>query len=391
MADGKKTARRFSLRGKLSWCVMIGLILLMLLFWLLAWKSSWFADWYAEECFPMLSRIGSRICGMVPFSVGEVLIIIGLVLLFVMPISFLLCMIFGKGKRRRIGGIYGRLLGAIFTYIFVTETCNCFVLYQGTSFGETYFQVRTYTGEELLTLYADLVEQANVLALQVQRDADGYFQLSEPAQLHDQAKRAMVQLGETYPRFAGYYPSPKVIQASYWMSQMNLTGIYFPFTLEANYNGDMMDINKPDTICHELSHLRGYLREDEAGFLAYLACIGSDSVDFQYSATISALEYVRNAVVESELFDIAAQRSIQLCPEASQDMYTFLPEGYWQEKEEAIPTLVATDTVRSTAETAMDTTLKLNGVTDGRRSYSRMVDLLLAYWDSQLLLDDAAS
>ena len=106
MADGKKTARRFSLRGKLSWCVMIGLILLMLLFWLLAWKSSWFADWYAEECFPMLSRIGSRICGMVPFSVGEVLIIIGLVLLFVMPISFLLCMIFGKGKRRRIGGMH---------------------------------------------------------------------------------------------------------------------------------------------------------------------------------------------------------------------------------------------------------------------------------------------
>ena len=28
--------------------------------------------------------------------------------------------------------------------------------------------------------------------------------------------------------------------------------------------------NIPHTICHELSHLKGYMREDEANFIGYL-------------------------------------------------------------------------------------------------------------------------
>lgn len=43
-----------------------------------------------------------------------------------------------------------------------------------------------------------------------------------------------------------------------------LCGVYSPFTVEANYNGDMPDYNVPHTLCHELSHLKGFMREDEA-------------------------------------------------------------------------------------------------------------------------------
>lgn len=63
-------------------------------------------------------------------------------------------------------------------------------------------------------------------------------------------------------------------------------------------------------------------------------------------------------------------------------MFAFLPENYWEEKQETVPTLVATETVQSVSDTAMDTSLKLNGVDDGKQSYSRIVTLLLAYWDS---------
>ena len=45
--------------------------------------------------------------------------------------------------------------------------------------------------------------------------------------------------------------------------------------------------NIPHTICHELSHLKGFMREDEANFIGYLACIGSDSPDFRYSGYLT--------------------------------------------------------------------------------------------------------
>ena len=74
----------------------------------------------------------------------------------------------------------------------------------------------------------------------------------------------------------GFYPRPKKLAVSEVLSYQGLTGIYLPFTIEANYNGDMTAYNIPFTVCHELSHLRGFMEEREANFIAFLACIGSD-------------------------------------------------------------------------------------------------------------------
>ena len=53
--------------------------------------------------------------------------------------------------------------------------------------------------------------------------------------------------------------------------------------MEANYNDVMYIMNKPDTFCHELAHLRGYIYEDEANFIGYLACVESEDAFFQYA------------------------------------------------------------------------------------------------------------
>lgn len=364
---------------KSTWCIF-ALMLLMGFFNLLAWCSTAFSDWYAETCFPQISRVFAHVFGWIPFSIGEILIGIAIFLVIAGPIAYLLCMLLCKGRRKHISYLFGRIAGWILTTIFVTETCCCFILYHATPFGTRYFQQRTYTGLDLLALYNDLIDTANTLATQVARDDNGNFILQDD--LTETAHAAMQKLGETYPQFRGSYPLPKKICASYLMSQMNLTGIYFPFTLEANYNGDMLDINLPDTVCHEFVHLRGRIQEDEAGFLAYLACISSDSTDFQYSGTITALEYVQNAIVTRDI--TGANDAIgKLCAEAKQDMFAFLPDDYWEEKEETVPVVVATETIREASNAAMDTSLKLNGVDDGTQSYSRIVTLLLAYWDTQ--------
>lgn len=53
------------------------------------------------------------------------------------------------------------------------------------------------------------------------------------------------------------------------MSYLDISGIYCPFTFEANVNVHMNDVLIPVTMCHELSHLSGYMREDEANFIAF--------------------------------------------------------------------------------------------------------------------------
>ena len=56
---------------------------------------------------------------------------------------------------------------------------------------------------------------------------------------------------------------------------------------------------------------------------------------------------------------------------------------YWQEVQESDKGLIDSKTVAEVSDKAMETSLKLNGVEDGKRSYGRMVDLLLDWYFMQ--------
>ena len=56
------------------------------------------------------------------------------------------------------------------------------------------------------------------------------------------------------------------------MSYANIGGMFFPFTMESNINVDNPFFVVPWTMAHELAHQCGFMREDEANFIAYLAC-----------------------------------------------------------------------------------------------------------------------
>ena len=54
----------------------------------------------------------------------------------------------------------------------------------------------------------------------------------------------------------------------------------------------------------------------------------------------------------------------------------------WEEVESGA--LISTETVSKASDAFTDTTLKLNGVSDGIASYNRVVGLLLEYYDGTL-------
>lgn len=52
-------------------------------------------------------------------------------------------------------------------------------------------------------------------------------------------------------------------------------------------------------ICHEFAHLKGFMQEDEANLIGYLACINSDDAFFRYSGYMGVLNYVEKNFVRA--------------------------------------------------------------------------------------------
>ena len=268
---------------------------------------------------------------------GQVLIVAALLLIIIgIPVMILL-LIFRKSSRRKTAAVSLTIALWSLAYVSVTESLNCFMLYGCTRFSQLYFTQADHDSAQLLELYGLLIEKTNALAEQVPRDSDDRFTLTIDPE--EAARSAMKAAAEDYPQLSGYYPKPKPIQFSYFMSQSNLLGMYFPFTMEANYNDDMVRTNLPDTLCHELAHLKGFIQEDEANFIAFVASKESPEPQVQYSGYLRALEYVRNQVVRSNTPG-AEELTEQISDKVRRDWFRFMPDTYWEDnkKKEIIPT-----------------------------------------------------
>ena len=345
--------------------------------------STPFADFYLDKIFPIWNNTFGRLTSWLPFSLGEILIIIAVAGLPISLIVYIVLMCIKKGKRKRISHIYFKTLAWCVAYVLVTETLNCFIMYQCSTFAsKNGISEDTYTTSQLLDVYEKLIEQTNEASAQVQRDEDGKFILT--ADLDETAAAALENISGDYPILKGFYTKPKPVINSYFMSQQYLMGVYFPFTLEANYNKLMYSSNKPETVVHELAHTQGIILEDEANLVAFLACSQSENAEYRYSGYLSALKYVR-----TRAFD-AVQDKEPALRERLDEMETHIDYGiwvdmfenqaYWQDVQEDEEAIIPSSTVNELADAAMNGSLKFNGVADGKDSYGRMVDLLLNYY-----------
>lgn len=337
--------------------------------------SQTFADFYAAYIFPYISTPYVFLSGLFPFSVGEVMIVAALVLFFAgipVIIILLICM---KKSRKRIASVSLSTALWILAFVCVTESLNCFTLYGCTRFSERYFAPKEHNNEELKQLYSMLIDEANELAQQVPRDENDRFVLTIDADA--ECRKAMKKASEQYPQLRGYYPKPKPIMFSYFMSQTGTAGMYLPFSMESTYNADMVPEIQPEVICHEYAHLKGFMQEDEANFISFVATQGSDDPQVKYSGCIDALEYVHNQIYSNEV-QSGYNITEKISPQVQNDWFRFLPDNYWEENEDK--EVFDTETVSAFSESASDTSMKLNGVEDGTASYSRMVDLLLDYY-----------
>ena len=157
-----------------------------------------------------------------------------------------------------------------------------------------------------------------------------------------------------------------------------MQGYYFPFSMEANYNDVMYVMCKPATICHELAHTKGFIYEDEANLLGFLACIHSDDIVFQYSGYLSVLTYIDNDFKESIHQDKTVYNShVKISSQVKKDR-VFLTEDAWTKVEQKA--VVKTETVKKVSSQLIDANLVLNGIEQGKANYCEVVGLIMDYY-----------
>lgn len=324
-----------------------------------------FAQWYAVSIYPVFPNLIGRVLSLWDHSFFEA----GILLIIIMAAAMILvgiAVLLRRNSWKAYRSFCLRFLSCIIAVLVLMYSMTCAVNYQRDSIGTVLKLPEVNPTEERLEALSILL--ANDLTALTEGPGWDYSILSarDTDYIKTEAVNSMKELGKKEPSLSGFYPNPKPVYFSRLLSRFGIEGIFSPFTLEANYNDDMTPFLIPYTLCHELAHLKGYMREDDAGFIAYLACRNSPVLVFQYSGIFSALEFTLGAL-KSEATPEEFNKIYQTIPEPVRMQLGVVKE---QDMQRASSFIAATKSVN-------DLYLKANAQI-GTKSYEHIVDLLLA-------------
>lgn len=219
---------------------------------------------------------------------------------------------------------------------------------------------------ELTALCAELIERSEVLRAAVEEDETGVARV--PGGVSGALGRASLgydALAGEWPLVAGEPVAAKRVWLSPGLASLGISGIFIPFTGEANVNTTLPEWTLPFVAAHEIAHQRGFAREDEANYLAYAACGRHPDAAARYASALEGSLYALGALRGT---DPDAHRELQSRRGAAVRRDLDALEA-WRRRYESRAGAVH--------EKVNDAYLRAQGQ-DGVSSYGRMVDLMLA-------------
>lgn len=322
---------------------------------------------YSNEIYRIWGQLLSTATGRLPFSLMEmVLAILGL-LLFYLFIQGVLRRV--QKKPRRKGAALQKKLVPLLTLVGVLYLLFLFcwgLNYYRQPFAVTAgFDQKTAASEELISLCSDLADQAGNFRSLIEEDQQGVMHIANDQEILLRAGDGYERARRFYPVLGGHYGTAKTAAGSAILSYAGISGIYFPFTGEAQVNRKMPDALLPVSVCHEMAHQRGFAREEEANYLAYYTCSLNPDLRFQYSGTLVALIYAMSALYGEDRLKYN-EISAQYDPGVVRDLNAI--STYWQQHQGVLSQV---------SSYINDFYLKANQQSAGIHSYGEMVNLLI--------------
>lgn len=317
---------------------------------------------YSRTVYPRLAALLSTATAPLPFALADVLLFAVLAVLLVLLTRWV--RVYRMERRRALGlAVATALVGFGVAYL-------AFLLLWGLNYRREPLAMTLGLDtqpaplEDLAQLAEELTAETNALRSGRAEEA-GVFRLDAGlSETLRRAPRGFEDLAPLPPLPAAARPKPSL--TSPLLARSGISGIFIPFTGEPLVNALVPASEIPFNASHELAHLLGWAREDEANFVAFVACRRHPDPDFGYSGALVAGLHAVGALSARDRQ--AAQRIVATrSPEVARDVAAIRA---WRLKYEGALTRVG--------DRVNDTYLRSQGDPRGLESYGRMVDLLLA-------------
>jgi hypothetical protein len=320
---------------------------------------------YSRTIYPRVLGALSILSRGFSFSVGEIFIC--LVLLAASAGAVLFCI----GLTRKKVGRRSWALGWLRRGVWVAAGSLWLFLF---AFGLNYqrpllfellgYEQRKAEPQELEALGRTMVESVNQAYQEAHESGRRMPEGGEIVKLLNESYDSAAEINFLLPR--GEFAPPKPVYLSEVLTRLGISGVYFPFTAEANYNADMPDFQMPFSIAHEMAHQRGVARESEANFIAYIVCVNSRDPFVRYSG------YRNGLGVLSELYKVE--------PEKARELGKQLGAGYREDsRRAALFWAKASGAAGALSHRVNDLYLRANRVKAGAADYSNSTTLIIAY------------
>lgn len=323
-----------------------------------------FADAFNGSVSEAVRSALSFLTGWFHFSLAEILLLSSPLLLFFLIFFGVRALKSRDGFRRYVAVTLSVLLSVYALFVLTLG-----VGYRTTPIGERMaLPDSAVTGERLYTVSIWALTEADRLCPDMTAKEDGSTMPLSFAEMEDELNAAYEKLSVQFPFIDTQTTALKPIILSEPMTYTGIVGVYSFFTGESNVNTTYPDYCTVFTAAHEMAHQRGIAREDEANFVAFLACISADSEYIRYAGFLNLTDYTASALKRTDTALYA-------------DLLTHYSERTLTEKRAAALCYEAhrNDTVRDVTESVNNGYLQAQG-TPGTVSYSLVVDLAVDYY-----------
>ena len=362
------------------------LLLVLLLLVTLAKMIPLWGFIYTTRIYPIIGTLLSPISGFFPFAVGDIFIALSIAWVIFYPIYeiglrkklarryFFLAAKKGCYPKKKV--VFGRVaeyLLWVYAWFYIAWGLNYSQPNIYDRIGMKPVEVSEAKFKAFAYQYADSLN-----ALSISSDIAGSSIFSDSIVDDGLKNRVRDAVLKEYNKI-GYkeginapfnqHPHAKTMVFTPLSSMSGVTGSMGPFFCEFTLNGDILPHDYPATYAHEFAHFLGVANEGEANFYSYIVCTVSADKLVRFSGYYHIFFHVLNNV-----FDILGEKEGErflkhIRPEIIQLAKS--DRRYWLGKR-----CKALDAAQ---DFIFDFYLKGNHVAEGRKSYSGVIGLILAW------------
>ena len=332
---------------------------------------------YTTRIYPVIGTLLSPISGFFPFAVGDIFIALSITWVILYPIYEI-----GLRKKRVFGRVAEYLLW-VYAWFYIAWGLNYSQPNIYYRIGIKPVEVSKAKFKKFAYQYADSLNALSNASLSNASLSNARKSISPDSIVDDALKNRVrdavlkeynkIGYREGINRPFNQHPHAKTMVFTPLSSMAGVTGSMGPFFCEFTLNGDILAHDYPATYAHEFAHFLGVANEGEANFYSYIVCTASADKQVRFSGYYHIFFHVLNNVYDI-LGEKEGERFLkhirpEIIQRARNDRY------YWLSKR-----CKALDAAQ---DVIFELYLRGNHVAEGRKSYSGVIGLILA-WEEKI-------